>query len=1145
MNTRFPIVNGIVVVLLLAACTTAHAQTSPPTPQAPKPVVQTGHTTDFITQLAFSPDGKLLATAGLIDPSVKIWDVKTGKELRSFKGSMFFGFSALHWNDASKLTAFELVHNLHEWNTTTGIPITIQTATVQGESRRPQPLGKFSKDGSKILAPVFQSQRENKIHVWDASTVRELFSLSTTSATNAMFSPDGTLIVTTGSDSCVTMWDATTGQFLRVLAKDNIQILEMEFNSSGTVLATSSTDNTVKLWDVRTGTVLHTLQGLRLSTHSTMDASRIGGMISPSLAFSPDGKRLATSSDSTVLVWDVATGMKIKTFEPFRSTIATMTFSPDGRVIALTTTPSGRKIYVINAETGERIHELQGKGSVANSARFHPHGRAIVSSHFPGFSQKSVREKQTQHSIRLWNLQDGTSKTVKRQMQTGSLEYTTFNKSSVILREESDTLCILSDIETGRIIQRIKKDSSNQRISFSDDGKLVVLSSGGSTIINLRQSFGDQVTVVHSNKILDVSTGKELYHIADTMKSSVNIATGVEFSPNNQVLSIDHTFVIKNSTGKDSIVTATLFYHARTGQKIAEIAGDANFFSDSLVFRRGNYIGNSSILSIDSVFNIFNGKKEKPVLPYFDSTVVVGFFSPEIVCFRKANGDTVGYHIPSKKFIHLNFFIRRSISSDGKYAFQYAQFDTQFTLYDAQTARELATLYALDSTDWVITTPDGRFDASEGGMKSLHFVQGVEPIPLESLMEKFYTPNLLPRALAGEFVGDTTTALALKKALETPRPDIRILDRRTGESFTQETIPLTVQVSSPNGISEVRVFNNGKRVAGEKARGGAFPMLFKTYQIPLVAGANVLSVSALDADRTESLPTMLTLTRNAPKQSSTLYVVAMGVNQYKDKTMNLNYSVADAKDFLDTLSRTAQGIFDRIETTLLLDGQVTKAGVTRVLDSLSRKTTEADALVLFYAGHGVSANTGAGGSTTGKFAGGSAQEFFLMLHDVPSNLNLPSKQLSAVLGTKALSSQELTDYSTRIRAQKQLFVIDACYAGSLLKASAPNACSFRPEENKTLKLLARSAGVNIFAASSEQETAKESSSLKHGLFTFALLQGLAGKADIRGKKKIDVLGLQVYLDDEVPTLAERLLLCKQQPLFWCPPGKNFVLGAVK
>jgi WD40 repeat protein len=136
-------------------------------------------------------------------------------------------------------------------------------------------------------------------------------------------------------------------------------VYSVDFSLDGKVLASGSGDGTIKLWDVGTGTEIKTLPN-----------DEAYHMIS--VAFSPDGKIVASGSDSTIKLWDVNTGTEIKTLG-HRWFVGSVEFSPDGKVLA-SGLCDGIKLWDVDSGTEIRTFPYYG-----SSLAFSPNGKVLAS----------------------------------------------------------------------------------------------------------------------------------------------------------------------------------------------------------------------------------------------------------------------------------------------------------------------------------------------------------------------------------------------------------------------------------------------------------------------------------------------------------------------------------------------------------------------------------------------------------------------------------------------------------------------------------------------------------------------------------------------------------------------------------------------
>jgi WD40 repeat protein/serine/threonine protein kinase len=237
----------------------------------------------YVRSAAFSPDGKLLATAE-IDGTAKVRDADTGKLWTALKG---------------------------------------HTEGVNGVA--------FSPDG-KLLATA---GLDGQVLLWEASTgpaaLIRPFVGHESKVFGVAFSPDGKTFATGGLDHTARLWDAATGQARAVLQGHDDAVEAVAFSPDGKLLATASWDRTVKLWDVATGRALATLSG-----HTVCALG---------VAFSPDGKLLATgggtwaAEDSgpgkgELKLWDVAARAEVASLDGHSDRVFAVAFSPDGRTLA-------------------------------------------------------------------------------------------------------------------------------------------------------------------------------------------------------------------------------------------------------------------------------------------------------------------------------------------------------------------------------------------------------------------------------------------------------------------------------------------------------------------------------------------------------------------------------------------------------------------------------------------------------------------------------------------------------------------------------------------------------------------------------------------------------------------------------------------
>jgi WD40 repeat protein len=225
----------------------------------------------MVAHVRFNEDGQTMATA-TYGGVIKIWDVETLKEARTFRGS---GYGVALSPDGQRVAAAVDGLKICIWNAATGKeelpPFLAHAGPISSIA--------FSPDGEQLST----ASADQTAVLWNATTGRKLrtFHGHSHAVMKAVFSADGKRLATASLDKTAKAWDVATGEELLTFRGHDDRVISLAFSPDGKLLATASWDNTAKVWDAATGKEIDTLLG-----HS--------GYVS-SVAFSPDGKRLATA----------------------------------------------------------------------------------------------------------------------------------------------------------------------------------------------------------------------------------------------------------------------------------------------------------------------------------------------------------------------------------------------------------------------------------------------------------------------------------------------------------------------------------------------------------------------------------------------------------------------------------------------------------------------------------------------------------------------------------------------------------------------------------------------------------------------------------------------------------------------------------
>jgi hypothetical protein len=299
-----------------------------------------------------------------------------------------------------------------------------------------------------------------------------------------------------------------------------------------------------------------------------------------------------------------------------------------------------------------------------------------------------------------------------------------------------------------------------------------------------------------------------------------------------------------------------------------------------------------------------------------------------------------------------------------------------------------------------------------------------------------------------------------------------------------------------------------------------------TYSVPLVSGKNEFKATGFNIDRTESIPVNLIVNRNSVESSINLYLMAIGVNTYKNAVYNLTYAKPDAEMFVKKVESVGSSLFKNIYKYEFYDANATRLNIETTFNKIMTEAKPEDVFVFYFAGHGVMSEE----------EDGLPAEFYLIPHDVVKMYGR-----NDLLSTKGLSASWLKDNCANIKAQKQLLLLDACHSGGAVESFAMLRDA---ATEKAILQLARSAGITVLAASGTEQSAAEFGQLGHGVFTFAVLEGLDGLADGKKDGKITVKEIEAYLNDRVPALTLQYRGVEQYPNSY-GRGQDFPIGVVK
>lgn len=451
-----------------------------------------------------------------------------------------------------------------------------------------------------------------------------------------------------------------------------------------------------------------------------------------------------------------------------------------------------------------------------------------------------------------------------------------------------------------------------------------------------------------------------------------------------------------------------------------------------------------------------------------------------------------------------------ALSADGRHVVA-GLGDGTLRWYAAADGEERLAFYS-EGRAWVAWTPEGRFAAGEGGeaLVGWHLNRGpdraAEFLPLARFYERHHDPQAVFAALPPQqgLLPPQRQVADPRQGLKLP-PLVRVIGPAAGSLLRDPQLTLKVQAEDRGGgIDELRLYLNDKLVEAPGQQRRAARSLEGHWQLRLEPGENRLRAVALSQDRTESLPAELLLQLESAPRRPSLHALVIGVNQYRNAALNLTFSVPDARGLTALIKRGGQRLFDQVLVRELLDKEATKAGIVEQLKGL-RQSKEDDVVLVYLAGHG---------ETQGN-------DWFFIPHD------LTQPEQPERLQQGGISSRELAESLRQIPARKVVVLIDACKSGAAALGFAAGTRGL--EERRVLAQLSRATGTHLIAATTKEQLASELHQLGHGVFTYALLEGLGGKAAANGPD-VTARKLMVYVEQALPELSKRFRAEEQFPV---------------
>lgn len=772
--------------------------------------------------------------------------------------------------------------------------------------------------------------------------------------------------------------------------------------------------------------------------------------------------------------------------------INSISYSSDGKYLAIASISSGIEIW--NTKINEKVINL--KNNYVNSCKFNYMGNYFISGDSSGsiniwnLNTKNIIQSFKGYSYPVWKVLfsfDGSSFFTNCwdspleawNLDFGTKKKTMDNAKNFYCMSLNGIYAVISVRRNELIIRNMNSLEFIKKIKTTELPSITCSPDGRKYIIYEHYGKDDKIQLWNA----------ESYELLKEWDNSQNFRL---FS-----YSLDGNHIV--GVGKDNIIRV---WDIKTRKETIKLEGHSDYIRAVEYSPNGKFIVSCSDDKTIRIWNVETGKvvtllkgchsgcSIKDVKYSPNGKFIVSCGSDNTIKIWNVEIGKELYRLEG----HSSSVNTVSYSPDGKYIVSGSE-DGTIKVWNAETGSLIYTIVNGKNGDYLTYTPEGFFTGTEWAMKNLvHIVDGMDVIGIDQVYDKFYRPDLVAAKMRGEDISEYAKEVNLASIVRSGNaPAVAIKNLPELSDSRDVTFDICVQ-NTGGGIGNVSIVLNGKtiRLSEGVASSKGEQKIFR-HTVTLQNGQNKIEAFAMNsAGMIESRRASADVNWQGKTSKPNLYVLTVAVNKYRDKDLWLNYCVPDAASIEESFKKQQSGLYQNVCVYSLKDAEVTKEGLEQKFKELSSIVTADDVFVFFVSGHGTTYDDG---------------DYYF----IPVNFRYTNK---TDIPLNAISKSDLTKNLSLIKAGKTLMMLDTCNSGSFFADSNKRGMG----DKGIFERLSRATGHAILAAASDSQSAMEGYN-GHGVFTYVLLDGLAGNADSDGDGFVTLTELSSYVENQVPELS--------------------------